>query len=517
MAPREFAVWIFLLVLLVPVRRLLVHWFLSREMTPKETTPRGHGDKTQAPSQVASRNAQQTDGEQATRVTAVQADQAATQRVSRSDEGDHVEPKRATGNQGATVDDSASAKTPAGSPSLKRVSVKRSASTKKATKSPSSKEVKPIEPSDYIEVLLEPGRWGAYEPYTGKIYQGRVNSKLEEISLEQGIAYLAKNPDTQNVAKIIRLMVNKYPFEKIYGLFASSMGFDANSYVYLGDVIPESQDNKPQNFVTRLYQRKQDPETYCIAGFISNVPVEAIEYDDVLTEVRLHQFYDDKNADQKKTAEILEQKFPYEPMMFSGTHDSPLNDPYSEGDVMERLPQMSPPRWNLLCEFAETFFKGSRPVFQEPSPDLNADRIRGLRLLVELISAVDDRQIGGGYSFMDKMHVKEDQLQIELSHYETSCYDGGSGGTWDHYCYLYLQRTDQDWEWIRIRYGLSKVAQEYVERKISLRKPLPGEGCEYAINFEYGIYGLRTFKDVYLKNPFGLVGVYRLYLENEMY
>ena len=341
-----------------------------------------------------------------------------------------------------------------------------------------------------------------YDPESGQLYKSCSTGsyEMQKISLSEGVAALAKNYRGWDGIKIIELLAEKHGVKRITKLFDSYIAFASENYTFLGTVF-----SKPEG---RLFRSKPPLETYAVVRYIAGVPVEKKEYSPFQTELMLRVNMGPYCVFPEQIQAVLEKEFPDKP-----EHLSDFRVPETEA---KELPPLTD-EWNdQIRQIADSFFDEKDPVLQNPSGDALKDRRLAMERLLQFVATVDhtDLKSSKDYDFLCGISCGSGLLRNKLKYYETSCYDGGSGGTWDHTEWVELKRVDEDWGWIRAKYGLSENILSQMEDFFIYRGKLPGDDCQCVTGFRWNChipdelpeFNLR--EGVFLKDPFGLKGIF---------
>lgn len=347
------------------------------------------------------------------------------------------------------------------------------------------------------------------DPESGQLYRSCSPGSydMKKILLSEGVAALSKNCWGRDGREIIELLVEKHGVECISELFAPYIAFDPEKYTSLGTVF-----SNPER---RLFRSNPPLETYAVVKYVAGVPVEKEEYSPFQTELILRVNMGPLGFFTEQSQTVLEKEFPNKPMR--------LSDFRVPGTESKELPPVPDERREQIRQMADSFFDEKDPVLQNPSGDTLTDRELAMERLVQFIAAVnhDDFKSSPDYDFVHGISCQNGLLQKKLKYYETSCYDGGSGGTWDHTEWLELKRIKEDWGRICAQNGLSENILSQMEDFYVYQGSLTGDDCQCVTGFwwyrndqkELPKFDLR--EGVFLKDPFGLKGIFgfRIYWE----
>lgn len=291
---------------------------------------------------------------------------------------------------------------------------------------------------------------------------------------------------------------------KIGRLSSSDNSLEENAYTCLGEIPYEPWGEV--KVLERVFRRIKNPKEYCLVRYDSGVLVEKRDYSDKQMKCELRKMLERMDVGLGPIIRILTQDFPMKPLY--------LPELRIVGSENEILPELTEKQATELNRLSEAFFDGQERVLHIPTLDLRADKQSAIKRLVQFMATIN-RFFDFDYNFhfliyLRRMEATKNRLHIELDHEETSCYDGGAGGTWEHVLYADLERLNWDWNWLRAKYGLYEETWERAKDAISYRGTIPGEECECLIEWPNMDHFSPRSKSLYLHNPFGLQGIYRL-------
>lgn len=340
------------------------------------------------------------------------------------------------------------------------------------------------------------------DPESGQLYKSCSPGSydMQKISLSEGAAALAKNFRGWDGIKIIEILAKKHGVNSISKLFDPYIAFNSENYTFLGTVF-----DKPEG---RLFRSNPPLQKYAVVRYAAGVPVEKKEYSPFQTELMLRVNMGPYCVFPEQIQEVLEKEFPNKPER--------LSDFRVPGTEAEELPPLADEWKDLIRKIADSFFDEKGPVLQNPSEDVLTDRRLAMERLLQFMAAVDhtDLKSSKDYDFLRGISCRSGLLRNKLKYYETSCYDGGSGGTWDHTEWVELKRVEEDWGRICAKYGLSENILTQMADFSIYRGRLPGDDCQIVTGFWWNskkqdeLPKFDMSKGVFLKDPFGLKGVF---------
>ena len=369
---------------------------------------------------------------------------------------------------------------------------------------------------------------------SGRLYYCLVGSnEPRPISPEEFVAELARDYSVfdRTDKEITARLVKTFGIQRISRLFAGQIGFDEKNGTYLG-TIPAMLGH-PESGV---FRSRSSQDSYAVVYYIEGVPVSMEAYGATKLEYELRERLKSCGDSPERTtareaiAAILKKEFPVSPEPLSA---------YRVPGTEEDLPPLPEALKERVSQLAEAFFPGQEPSLLEPSEDAPADKRLAMGRLLRFLAAVDHREFkfDPDYGFVRSstgepgmllwepgMLLGESgmllgepgMLRMVLSSFSSSCFDGGPYHDPDYTVWLVLERLDRDWDWVSERYGRSGYARRQLPAEPFYRGTLEGEDCLCAADILPRLRDRFSFDEkVFLREPFGLRGVYRLRIYKE--
>ena len=172
----------------------------------------------------------------------------------------------------------------------------------------------------------------------------------------------------------------------------------------------------------------------------------------------------------------------------------------------------------MVRQIADRFFTGSRRALMNPSGNEEQDRYRAMERLLQFLFSTTDfaggKMFSGYDSLITALKYEPNILKLLIHEYESSCYDGGAGGTDTVMTWMSLERPENVPPEILSQAGSREAGGQEPPVRDLYRGTLPGEDfrCVFRCCRSYGREKLSIDynKGIFLFNPFGLEGVYCL-------